>query len=1106
MKSEFKAHIRSIIGKLEIEDNSEVNGEINERMCFLKHYSGLSIEEEDVINIMASLNIDCDMFYYQFSNSTIQGAFCPFLTLIREIYLKYYSEMSSAEFVEKAGVYKALKNLFAHYIENGVCKRIENIIPEEIEYEQVRIIESIVSMIKYVSENHKLVFVLDRIQEAQESSVKLLLELIKRRELKNVVIIGTYNEAYSVNSYMKEIWNEMAGFIKKTGLAVECDEDIEEDISDGASFVPEAIYIDEYLRNIEDMYNCLVFNQAKYYLDIIYRAIEDDNLDVEAEKKIDILNLYALVTVLNGEEKVAYVYCKRMYDIQHIHRDKNRLFAYYFTNALISKQSGQIDMAGEMIEKARIIAEELQDTQKRVSINMLKMIVILDRGQDILLGKNEKELSEELINEAKDYNQKLHLAYAYIYGQRPTYDQLNSEENGKIGWENVPRFMEGIHIAEELGNVNLQIKAWQRCTIDADQAEVFYYYNKCLKIMEGHGYKHSEAQIYNGMGYNYLISERYDLAYEYFNNAISIGIEVETPQYILDAMYNLAVMGVIVGNYDSTIKYINVILKIMSALKVERLNVCNKSKLYGLMIFSYLKKHQIYDAKLYFDMMETALGHILSANNPNYSMWEDDMYLYYTTRGMIYMEEENYKEAKRSFKQLRELWQNIDSKQNYIAERVIEEQAKLYEITGDIAEREEILTEGIEFCENNNLPNSAKRLSRILNGIDVEENMNVAILDDRTIEKVIDIINKCEMKFEISQKNKLLDFFENWVDLLEDEFASTEEMISSAMLNIKNIFNIDGILYIKVENGIPEINYCDSEIELKKYQLKYICSFFNEYKRRILASRLEKSYKYHEELIAAFNREDIASIVAIPFINKDNLTEVFVGFRFQQLNYTENIKMLSEEEADVLRTAFKELMEAVNRENIKRQLEKNSVTDMLTGLYNRQGFGKCINEVLEKQKDGKKVKKILTMLYMDLDNFKYCNDNFGHDAGDAVLVAFSRMLDAIMEDDGFIIRYGGDEFLIIMPDRNADDGVEIAEKIFANLRHNKGFKKVLENIEHKEVDIEEKNRVTCSIGIASGIVSDYGDVTEILKKADEALYGVKKGTKHSYNVWNAQLQ
>lgn len=1103
MKLEYKNHIKNIIGKLITQENTEYN----DKVCFLKNYSGFSIEEEDIINIMSTINLECDMLYYRFDASKIQGVFCPFLSFIRELYGKYYSDVNYQEFVKAANVYPVVESLFTSYLKSGYCERIEDIIPREVEYEQQRIIQSIVNIIKYISNEHKMIIVLDRLHSAQESTINVLLELMQSKSVQNLAIIGSYNEAQDVRSYMRESWNSLLNYIKDMGIAIDYDDKSREIVEENV-FIPNESGMKKYLRNINDMYVALALEQAKYYLDIIYRAIESDNLSVDVNSKIDVLNLYALVTLYNGEEKVAYVYNKKVYDIDAVFADKERLIQYYVVMVLINHKSGQRNLAYRNLNEARNILKTINSRKLKVKLDMLELVVILDKYPNVLLWNPEVNMPNFLVEEAIKSNQKLHLAYAYIFGFNMLYDVEYPKDNGKIGCENMEEFCKGIELAEELDNIQIQIRAWQKSAVQAAEVgkfdEIVYYYNKCLEIMKGHDRKHEEAQIYNGIGYNCLINEKYSMAYDYFYKAVEIGINVDTPKYILDAVYNLAVTGVIVGDYEATIKYVNITLKMMSNLKIERLNVCNKTKLYGLAIFSYIKIKQVYNAKLFFNIMETSLNHILSSDNPNYNMWEDDIYLYYVVKSMLDVEEENIDAAREDFAMTEKVWERISSKQKYILPKVIIEEAKFYENIKEYGRREEIIRKAANFCKNTMLVANGKMLEGLIEGKEPQNDFKLQTLSDEIVNEIFKMTNRCELRMEVDKKNKMLSFFENWVDSLNDEFESIDKLISNEMLVLKNTFDIDSTLYISTSNNTPVIKYCDNEINLKQYQVKYVYDYFMENGRRMIISRFEKSYQYHEELISVFNRDDISSMLVIPFVNSDMVTEIFFAFRFKKANYTENLKMFYEDESDIFRTAFRELIEAINRETIKKQLEKISITDVLTGLNNRQGMRKCLDNEMALYHNNGNAKHLFTILYMDLDNFKYCNDQFGHEAGDVVLVAFSRMLEGIVEDSGYIIRYGGDEFIIILPNKDVDFGVEIAEKIFANLRHNKGFKRNIENQRREEINIKEENRVTCSIGIASGNASSYSGISRILKKSDEALYEVKRGTKHSYKIWEAQ--
>ena len=100
-----------------------------------------------------------------------------------------------------------------------------------------------------------------------------------------------------------------------------------------------------------------------------------------------------------------------------------------------------------------------------------------------------------------------------------------------------------------------------------------------------------------------------------------------------------------------------------------------------------------------------------------------------------------------------------------------------------------------------------------------------------------------------------------------------------------------------------------------------------------------------------------------------------------------------------------------------------------------------------------------------------------------------------------MVRYGGDEFLIILNNRTEDYGVHIAQKILEHIDENQGFKSTIETVCEKETDIPKVHQISCSIGIAAGKTGSFSGISKILKHADEALYHVKKTTKHDYFVW-----
>lgn len=201
----------------------------------------------------------------------------------------------------------------------------------------------------------------------------------------------------------------------------------------------------------------------------------------------------------------------------------------------------------------------------------------------------------------------------------------------------------------------------------------------------------------------------------------------------------------------------------------------------------------------------------------------------------------------------------------------------------------------------------------------------------------------------------------------------------------------------------------------------------------------------------------------------------------------------------ILKFASEQLQSALERltymqviQKMNDQLSDMAVKDQLTGLYNRQGFEKNMEE-WSSRKDLYKA-----VIYIDLDNFKYYNDNFGHELGDYVLVRFAQVLEESVKDVGYAVRYGGDEFVLVLDDSDAKFAKKVVKSIFDKME-----KEVLADLQEKigeNYRIPDEKRLSCSVGIA--VCKESSGIAEALNNADKALYYVKKSTKNNYVVWD----
>ena len=192
----------------------------------------------------------------------------------------------------------------------------------------------------------------------------------------------------------------------------------------------------------------------------------------------------------------------------------------------------------------------------------------------------------------------------------------------------------------------------------------------------------------------------------------------------------------------------------------------------------------------------------------------------------------------------------------------------------------------------------------------------------------------------------------------------------------------------------------------------------------------------------------------------------------------------------------------INEMNIK--LQQSAVTDLLTGLFNRQGFSKKIDDYSALVAKGKREDIEATVIYLDLDNFKFCNDTYGHDVGDEILIAFSRLFERVVGTNGYIVRYGGDEFVIVLPGGTTSDGEKIAKAIYKGIKDSDYFIPEIEATIHAKADVPESHRVSCSIGIAGMTVYDQNHMNVALKNADTMLYAIKKNGKSDYSIWTEE--
>jgi diguanylate cyclase (GGDEF)-like protein/PAS domain S-box-containing protein len=283
----------------------------------------------------------------------------------------------------------------------------------------------------------------------------------------------------------------------------------------------------------------------------------------------------------------------------------------------------------------------------------------------------------------------------------------------------------------------------------------------------------------------------------------------------------------------------------------------------------------------------------------------------------------------------------------------------------------------------------------------------------------------------------------------------------------KNIYSWENIIH--PEDYPMVIKHFEAYLnkEINTYKIKYRCKKSDgsylwildsgrtiEYTKDGKVSRMIGAHKnIHEEEISNKKLKEQNDL-----LHNDNITlEQIIEKRTQELNQ--------------LNTEL---------ENKIKEIEYSAAYDIVTNIFNRRKF----EEVLKKEINrAQRYFHSLSIILLDIDKFKKFNDIYGHKIGDKVLLSLATILKNNIREVDIVARWGGEEFIIILPNTSKSNAVKKAECL----------RSIIEN-----TNIIENEKITCSFGVSTYIEGD--DETSIFLRIDKALYLAKHDNRNNVKV------
>lgn len=313
-----------------------------------------------------------------------------------------------------------------------------------------------------------------------------------------------------------------------------------------------------------------------------------------------------------------------------------------------------------------------------------------------------------------------------------------------------------------------------------------------------------------------------------------------------------------------------------------------------------------------------------------------------------------------------------------------------------------------------------------------------------------------------------------------------------------------GFLSLDHEGNIVEIN--DTFLNEMGYQREQLLGQHVEYLCKSAAKMIFHSYFYPNISLYGYVKELFVKLKnhkneEIPFLmngrqfqqTESYVIDIILLPMKRRMEYEQELRQTKQqleeilEEKEAVLTQLEHIYEEIQVKQlalteINTNLVLLSNTDNLTGIPNRKFFQEKLEELVE---DYLEKGKIFSLLMIDIDHFKQVNDNYGHQIGDQVLVKVATILRDYAQGECLATRYGGEEFVVLLPGTLEEDASEMAKKV----------NQLIEKTFWKEV-----GSLTISVGVAT--FNDEDDKISILRKADQALYFSKENGRNQVTHYN----
>lgn len=1017
----------------------------------------------------------------------------PFLGWIGES-LKGRGQEELLALFDKAEVYYSFRKPLLMHFEGRPCSRSEEVIPEELEYEKQKLNESVLSLFCAAGGGCPSIVIIDNIKRLPLSTLAFLdcISGMPSGAPVLLILIHNMNNFYDTGKLSSRAGTFISSIESKASIV---DARVHNYSTTETPEVPQAVPDRHELEKL--LSECTAFLAFDDALAISDLLDSDRSGSGSGEQRLTLLLERGKLLFYQRKTESAIMTLSRILSADAGERHPGLLHEAYRMLSLCFYIKDNIDNAQKYASLSMKLAEASGD--ERRLFNSLFTLLLIDDRENRMEKTAWIDAFRKIITLAEKLGYRNSLAFWLTRHDR--FDQV--EHSGEIA----RMIDEAITIASEIRNTMRLAAAYHAKGLfyihNNEYDKVKHWYTRSEQLSVANVNTRVIAQICNGFGYFHLQNGQYRNAEHYFLRALEFSYRAKDFHEILMAMCNAASNYMLCLDFARASAYFENLILIMKNLGITDLPFHSQFGIHCLAAICHYNTRNTSKFLEYYAFIRKTLsaktGHARLQN-----LTEEELH-YKLISGYYYTINGDTAEAEAHFRSGEALLKAKYSLIKYMYPFFCSQTAAFYRKVLRHDAAAEALEKGREISGTlSNAPYTEYFRQQLKNA---KQPKSLITSKGKLTDfgKFLELSSVSQSLTQLNRRVEELDFLYSFQNAVSHA-GLEEELVEAAGRLFGTGFSLSSFSITRSGSEFRELlvfRSAGSDDALAKDQFLRLGSVLQSRPPALIPQ--ERMADLPDAAGLGFS-----SLISIPITAGENANLHFLfGSSVGDIPFNDG-------DFVILNIAAREFVNGMMKIGQDREIrEKNAqleeanamlyrkaTTDPLTGLHNRQSLLSRMRELRELgRRRSAENPSPCSLMFIDLDGFKHYNDTFGHQAGDTVLVEFAAILQQTVRICDIAARYGGDEFVILMPETGRQGAAVLAERILKSMEKDGSLIQSICSKLPVTAGLSSEMRLGCSIGITSSEAQHDAEIENLIRQADSALYESKRNGRNRYTVY-----